>query len=116
MSKIPNKTEKLELLRRVAIQRASRLLPSVFTYLGALLANEDAPHGARLQATAIILDRALGKAKEIKEIAVVIDANTQHLDALKAINQAFLDASADERKMIDITPSSASEGGDDDAS
>ena len=99
------KSEKLALLRRVSQQRATNLLPAVWTYLGRLIEDEEAAPASRLQASNMILDRALGKAKEIKEVDVNINVNAQHLDALKAINKAFrLEAEAQVLEVIDVTP------------
>jgi hypothetical protein len=99
------KKEQMVMLRQVAKQRATNLLPKVWTYLGNVMDDDEAPHGARLTASNMILDRALGKATEHKEIDVRVDVNAQHLDALKAINRAFqLEADAQVLEVEDIEP------------
>lgn len=96
--------KKIEYLKGKAYQDACNLLPRALAYLGRLIEDTDAPHGARLQASAMIMDRAMGKAKEIKEIDVKIDINAQHLVALKELNAELMAAQGQSQKLIDITP------------
>jgi hypothetical protein len=99
---VRTKKEQLAFLRNISKQRATNLLPKVWTYLGRLMDDETAPHGARLSATNMILDRALGKSTEHKEVDVRVNINTQHLDALKVINAAFrADAEAQVLEVLD---------------
>lgn len=99
--------KKAEYLKGKAYQDACKLLPKALAYLGRLIEDTEAPHGARLQAAAMVMDRALGKAKEIKEIDVKIDINAQHLEALKELNAELMAAQASPQKLIDITPNEA---------
>lgn len=100
-------------MHQLAFKKAKELMPAAFTYLGNVLEDDGAPHGARLQAASMILDRALGKAKETKEITGNININTEHLEALKLINQQFAEQAGRDRKMLDITPQQVSETSDD---
>lgn len=79
---------RLRRLHAVARNKASQLMPKALAYLETVVDDEEAPHGARLKAAEMILDRALGKAKEFKEITGNMSVTHQHLDALRAINRA----------------------------